>query len=104
MPELESKYEWSLFSDGNCPCGQQHEIESNKFPDISQPYTVKDTWNCGEVWYVSFSNGDDEFWADPKHELCPVCQTRAMPKGVADYCDECVAYAEHLAEKALYNE
>ena len=104
MPELESKFTWSVFSDGNCQCGTPHEIETTELPDISQPYIDKDNWTCGEIWYSDFSNGDNEFTADPKHELCPVCQTQAMPKGVADYCDECVAYAELLAEKALYNE
>ncbi len=104
MPELESKFSWSVFSDNNCQCGQEHSFETDKLPDISQPVIREDVWNCGNVWYTYFSNGDNEFYADPKHELCPVCQTRAMPKGVADYCDECVAYAEHLAEKALYNE
>ena len=104
MPELESKYSWSVFSDNNCQCRQEHSFETEEMPDISQPVVVDDVWNCGQVWYGYFSNGDNEFYADPKHELCPVCQNRAMPKGVSSMCGECEAYAEALAEKAFYRE
>ncbi len=104
MPELESKFTWSVFSDNNCQCGQEHSFETEKLPDISQPVVIQDVWNCGEVWYNFFSNGDNEFYADPKHELCPVCQTNAMPKDQASWCDACVAYDELRAERALYGE
>jgi hypothetical protein len=104
VPELESKFSWSVFSDGNCQCGTQHSYETDEMPDISNAVFIDDIWNCGQACFSFFSNGDNHFWADPKHELCPVCQNQSMPKGQSAYCGECEAYAEALAERAYYRE